>query len=291
MELLPGVLSRAALAGGAWVCWAAMVPTAYLRLFQPLEAFRPEERRRWERYIAEGGSPAGARVRYVQRITTGRLGLLSPAGPEHADVRIVDGEPFVSPWRTRLRVLAGLLSFREAKPIELADEFVPASEAKKASKELARMRRRNPDAVSFVQESPWHVPVRWFLLFRDEEKQLAERSDGGWSLRYVTLQRKATRRAQDAYPVLRRAELGPIADNLLELHEWLTQFDPRSLLELDYDGLSDLMTWDELDDDHSAREIHEAMTTLAAGEYPRAADQYQNVLGRWAEVRSREQFN
>ncbi|MEX0755194.1 MAG: hypothetical protein WD556_08810 [Actinomycetota bacterium] len=268
-----------------------MVPTGYLRLFQPLEAFRPEERRRWERYIDEGGLPASVPTRYVQRVTTGRLGVLAPASGEHADLRVVDGEWYVCPWRTRLRVLAGLLGFREAKPIELADQFVPAAEAKRASKELARMRRRNPDAVSFIHESPWHVPVRWFLLFRDEEKRLVERPEGGWHLRYATLQRRATRRAQDAYPVLRRAELGPIADNVLELHEWLTQFDPRSLLELDYDGLCDLMTWDELDDDHSAREIHEAMTTLAAGEYPRAADQYQRVLGRWAEVRSREQFN
>ncbi|MEX2274990.1 MAG: hypothetical protein WEA10_05430 [Actinomycetota bacterium] len=268
-----------------------MVPTAYLRAFQPLETFRPEERRRWEHYIEHGGRPGGVGTRYVQRVTTGRLGIIAPADGDHADIRVVDGQHYVCPWRTRLRVLAGLLSFRETKPIELADQFVPASEAKKASKELARMRRRDPDAISFIHESPWHVPVRWFLLFDDEEKRLIQRPDHGWRLTYLTHQRKAVRRAEYAYPALRQADLTPIAENVLELHEWLSQFDPRALLELDYDGLCDLMTWDELDDDRSAREIREAMNALSAGEYPRAADQYQGVLGKWAEVRSREQFN
>ena len=71
-----------------------------------------------------------------------------------------------------------------------------------------------------------------------------------------------------AVPVLRRADLGPISELILDLHQWIAGFDPGSLLELDYATLCDFMTWDELDDDHSARDIHEALEALERGEFP-----------------------
>jgi hypothetical protein len=51
------------------------------------------------------------------------------------------------------------------------------------------------------------------------------------------------------------------------------------------------MTWDELDDDRSVRELHEALEALQRYDYAPAADIYQGVLGRWAEIRSREILN
>jgi hypothetical protein len=51
------------------------------------------------------------------------------------------------------------------------------------------------------------------------------------------------------------------------------------------------MTWDELDDDHSAADLREALDALERHEYGQSADVYQGVLTRWAEVRSREIMN
>jgi hypothetical protein len=267
-----------------------MVPVAYLRVFQPLESFSPDEQQRWERYLADG-SARPMRRRWSQRVTTGKLGLLSPADGEHADIRMIEGRTYLCPWRTRLRVLAGLLSLREADVVELADQFVPQAEARRARRELARMRRRDPGAISFIHEAAWHVPVRWFILFEDEERRLLQRRDGTWRLRYRTTTGRAMRRAERFTPVLRRAELDPIADMIVELYEWMSRFDSTSLLELDYGGLTDLMSWDELDDDHSARDIQEALAGLARGEFPRSAEIYQGVIGRWAEVRGHESLN
>jgi hypothetical protein len=98
-------------------------------------------------------------------------------------------------------------------------------------------------------------------------------------------------RARHAMPPLRRADLDAVADMLAELNEWLSAFDLRALLELDYGTLSDLFSWNELEEDHSARDIQDALEALSKGEFPRSADLYQGVLGRWAEVRSREQLN
>ena len=219
------------------------------------------------------------------------LGLLSPADGEHADIRMIDGRTYLCPWRTKLRVLAGLLSLREADVVELADQFVPQAEARRARRELARMRRRDPDAISFIHEAAWHVPVRWFILFEDEERRLLQRRDGTWRLRYRT-----TTAARDAPGRAIHAGAPPSGARPDRRHDrravrWMSRFDPTSLLELDYGGLTDLMTWDELDDDHSAREIQEALAGLARGEFPRSAEIYQGVIGRWAEVRGHESLN
>jgi hypothetical protein len=268
-----------------------MVPSAYLRVFQPLDAFERQERLHWERYLVEGARSTSIRPRYVDRVTTGRLGIIAPSDGEHAEIRVIDGRTYVSPWRMRLRVLGALLSFAESQPLELSENFVTRKDAKRAAKEVVRFRRRDPGAVAFVHQSPWHVPIRWFVLFDDDDRWLGEDELGRTRLRYHTSVRRAMRRAERAVPILRRTDLGPISELILDLHQWLTVFDPGSVLELDYATLCDFMGWDELDDDRSSRELHDALDALEREEYPRSADIYQGVLTRWAEVRSREIMN
>lgn len=266
-----------------------MVPTASLKVFQPLRAFSPKERDHWERYLIEGGAAARQRPLYAQR--GDELGLLTPLEHEGADVRMVDGEYYVSPWRVRARVLHALLDLRESPVGEMAEMLVPEHEARKAARELSKMRRRDPLAVPFSQDSAWHVPIRWFLLVKDAERQILDNGLDRPSLRYVSTVSKARRRLDQAYAVVQRSELEPLLDLLRDLQGWLSVFDKHSLLELDYGSLCRFMTWDELDDDHSARDIHEAIDALALGEIGRSADLYQGLAGRWAEVRSHEALN
>lgn len=270
-------------------CSSTVVPCAELRVFQPLDAFPPEERSRWERYIVEGRHGSSRRPRYRQRATPQGLGILAQSG-EGADVRLVGGTYFVCPWRVRLRVLAGMLAFRQAAPFEGSAAFVPRDEARRAARELKRLRRREPAAISCIMQSPWHVPVRWFVLFADEERHLSEEG-GRFRLRYVSTARRAMRRAERAIPALRKTDLAPVADVIVELYEWLSMFDPKAIVELDYGGLCDVMTWDELDDDRSARDVQDAITALSSDELPRSAELYQSVVSRWAEVRGHESSN
>lgn len=268
-----------------------MVPSAYLRVFQPLDAFERDEQLHWERYLVGRSTVRALRPRYADHPTHGKLGMLVPAGGEHAEVRVIDGRTYVSPWRMKMRTLAATLAFREAQPLELWDQFVPKQEGRRAARELRRVRRRDPSAVAFCHQSTWHVPIRWFVMFRDEERTLAEDDQGRLRLRYRTTTRRAMRRAEQAVVPLRRSDLGPISDLIVDLHQWMVNFDPTSIVELDYAELCDFLTWDELDDDHSVRDIHDALEALEHEEFPRAADVYQGVLSRWAEVRSREILN
>ncbi len=270
-----------------------MFPCAYLRVFQPLEAFPRDERAHWERYIVGGGRTRPARPIYRQRPTVpqGRLGLLSSAEGDQADVRLIDGTYYVCPWRTRLRELASLLSLRESTVPEMVDAFVPEAEARRAARELARLRRRSPAAVPFMLQSPWHVPIRWFVLVAEDERRVTEQEGGGFRLVYRTMVGRARKRAEGAISALRRSELAPLADLVADLSRWLSSFDPKSVVELDYDRVSALFSWDELDNDHSAREIQEAIAALAGGDMGRSGELYQQVAGRWAEVRSHESLN
>ena len=239
-----------------------MVPSAYLRVFQPLDAFDREEQLRWERYLVSERWVPGRRQRYLDHAQDG-LGLIASADGEHAEVRVVDGRTYVSPWRMRMRVLAAALAFRETKPIELSDRFLSKKDAKRVARELHRLRRRDPLAVVFCHQSPWHVPIRWFALFTDEERRLGDDEHGRLRLRYRTTARRAMRRAGQTIPILRQSDLGPIGDLLMDLHEWIALFDPRSLVELDYGGLCDFLTWDELDDDRSVRDLGLALEALS----------------------------
>ncbi len=273
---------------------APVIPCAYLRVFRPLDSFTGEERAQWQRYIAAGGAPPIGRPAYRDEPTEKErhVGLLASLEGEHADIRHVEGVDYVCPWRTKLRILAGMISLRESGPPEMVDAFVPETEAKRAARELARLKRRNPSEAPAMLQSPWHVPVRWFVLVDDAERRLVETESGEFRLYYWTPLVTARRRVERALQILRRSELAPIVEPIRELAEWLSGFPTESVIELDYGAVSSLFTWDELDNDHSGRDIQEAIEAVARpGGIAEAAELYQTVANRWAEALNRESLN
>lgn len=271
-----------------------MIACAYLRIFRPLDTYGDQERAHWERYILSGGPPRPPRPVYREQSSNpdAHLGLLASDVGEYADVRLIDGSYFVCPWRTRLRILASILSLRETAPAEVVDAFVPEAEARRAARELARMKRREPTAVPAILQSAWHVPVRWFVLVDDDERRLVETPESGHRLYYWTPIASAMARAERGTRVLLRAGMDAVSEVVDDLHEWLTAFHPSAFVELDYADVSGCFSWDELDDDHSARDIQRAIDALDGPEgLATAGEIYQSVATRWAEARSRESLN
>jgi hypothetical protein len=272
----------------------AVIPCAYLRVFRPLDSFGEDERSQWERYIVSGGPDAPHRPVYREESFAHdrRVGLLAADEGDHADVRLVDGRYYVCPWRTKLRVLASLLSLRETAPAEMAEALVPEGQARRAARELARMKRKEPTAVSSMLQSAWHVPIRWFLLVDDDERQLVERIPDRFRLFYWTPIGLARGRVASALRLLRKSDLAPLQPPANELLEWLAAFGPDAAVELDYATVSDLFTWDELDNDHSGRDLQEAVRSLREPDgLRRALDLYQSVTARWSDARNRESLN
>jgi hypothetical protein len=76
-----------------------------------------------------------------------------------------------------------------------------------------------------------------------------------------------------------------------ELHDWLGGFDDSSVVNLDYGGLACVIPLGDLDGDHTAREVWEALAALEAGDLERSDELYTSISERWAELRGREARN
>jgi hypothetical protein len=277
---------------------------AYLRVYEPLAAFEPEERRHWEHYLRAGNIPSvagGLSMEHVAgvRAVLGRRPAVLPVVGEHAFVADVDGVTLVCPWRTRVRACEALMDFRDPLPRQLADAFVPAAAVHAAEEELEAWRVDHPDLRLHVLTSTWQVPLRWFLLVESDEREvsLGTAREGttrvtGRSLVYRTAMSRARRRTARALAVLRRTLTdSPVTAAVEDLGRWLEEFHPRSLVELDYGGLVHLLDDAELRQDESARDIAEAVAALGEGDASAAGAAYGRVLGRMKALQGVESAN
>lgn len=267
--------------------------SSYLRVYEPLATFPPEERRRWEVYLASGAAPDRARGLSEQRRVALVAAIGVPPDPQvdHAFVHRVGGQSYLCPWRLQLRSWQAIADFRSGLPPEVADAFIPLASAEIAERELTRARAVEPDLKTYNLSATWQVPLRWFVPFEGEERRL--RVDGGAStLTYLTSMANARRRVARTLAVLRRTlDEQPIADGVEELGRWLEGYHPRALLELDYGGLVRLFDQDELAADESAGDVAHAVACLAGGEVDDAIEAYERVTVRWGAARSVEVAN
>ncbi|MGK5448930.1 hypothetical protein [Streptomyces radiopugnans] len=274
------------------------VPYAsYLRVYEPLAAFPEPERSHWARYARRGSLPG------AQDELRRSLADLVPVPPvvvpvrESADAFVaeVDGVLCVCPWRTRLRGWQALAGLGDELPAPVLDAAVPPVVRREAAADYDRWRERNPDARPWIRSATWHVPVRWFVLFADEEREYGKGAGGGAGgagealvLRYRTPMVQARRRVARALKVLREElEDSPLVDGLVDVGRWLEEFHPRSMVELDYGGLVYTIPEDQLASDHSAADTAEGLAALREGDGERASAVYERLTERWRAVRHR----
>lgn len=275
-------------------------PAAYvaqLRVYEPLAAFPADEQARWSAYAASGAAPTRERGPAVERAAGVRalLGMLPVAVPdleEQAYVTQVDGVTLVCPWRTRVRAWEALGEVRSALPAVLVDALVPRAVLDRAEQDLDAWRVEHPEQRVHVRSSTWQVPVRWFVLFDAEEREVSPGAPGegagappgrrtGRALVYRTPMSRARRRTARALAVLRRsADDGAAASGVEDLARWLEEFHPRSLVELDYGGLVHLLDDEALAEDDSAGDIALALAALAEEQGEEAATAYARVTSR-----------
>ncbi|HVE98740.1 MAG TPA: hypothetical protein VNA12_06140 [Mycobacteriales bacterium] len=265
--------------------------SSYLRVYEPLAAFPPDERRRWEVYLAAGSAPDRVRGLSDQHraALVAAIGVPPDTQVEHAFVHRVDGQSFLCPWRLQVRSWQAITDFRSGLPTEVADAFIPSAAAEIAERELARARDADPDLKTYTVSATWQVPLHWFVPFEGEDRQI---SADGTALTYLTTMANARRRVARSLAILRRMlEDARVADGVEELGRWLEDYHPRSLLELDYGGLVRLFDPVELEADESAADIAHAIASLAADEPDDAMEAYQRASVRWGVVRAVEVAN
>ncbi|WP_413758284.1 hypothetical protein [Streptomyces sp. MMBL 11-3] len=283
-----------------------IVPYAsYLRVYEPLAAFPEPERDHWSRYARRPERPSYQDE--LRRSLADLLPVPPVAVPVHesgdAFVADVDGVLCVCPWRTRLRGWEALGDLGEELPALVLDAALPALVRRQATQDYERWLSRNPDARPWIRTSTWQVPLHWFVLVSDEEREYDKGGgSGGGSgaaaeedapvLRYRTPMVQARRRVARALRTLRETlDEGPLIDGLVDVGRWLEEFHPRSLVELDYGGLVHVLPAGELDGDHSAADVAGGIEALRAGDGAAAGEAYGRLVERWRSVRDRRSAN
>ncbi|QQM41884.1 hypothetical protein [Streptomyces liliifuscus] len=281
-----------------------IVPYAsYLRVYEPLAAFPEPERGHWARYARRPDRPS-----YQDELRRSLADLL-PVPPipvpvhESGDAFVadVDGVLCVCPWRTRLRGWQALGDLAEELPAPVLDAVLPAVVRRQATQDYERWLTRNPDARPWIRTSTWQVPLNWFVLVSDEEREYDKGTGSGDGpgaaedppvLRYRTPMVQARRRVARGLRTLRDTlDEGPLIDGLVDVGRWLEEFHPRSLVELDYGGLVHVLPAGELDGDHSAADVAEGIEALRTGDGPGAGEAYGRLVERWRSVRDRRSAN
>ncbi|MGW4549850.1 hypothetical protein ACWEN4_26360 [Streptomyces violaceorubidus] len=277
---------------------SVIVPyAAYLRVYEPLAAFPDEERAHWTRYARRPDRPS-----YQDELRRSLADLL-PTPPvavpvhESADAFVteVDGVVCVCPWRTRLRGWQALGDLAEDFPEPVLDALIPPVVRRQSAQDYARWLERNPDARPWIRTATWQVPINWFVLVSDAEREY-DGGDGGRAaapvLRYRTPMVQARRRVARGLRALREAvDEGPLIDGLVDVGRWLEEFHPRSLVELDYGGLVHALPAGELEADHSAADVAEGIEALRHGDGAAAGAAYGRLVERWRAVRDRRSAN
>ncbi|RST13789.1 hypothetical protein E2C00_11710 [Streptomyces sp. WAC05374] len=274
-----------------------LVPYAsYLRVYEPLAAFPEPERGHWARYARRGTAP-GAQEE-LRRSLVGLLATPPVAVPaqESADAFVaeVDGVVCVCPWRTRLRGWLALEELAGTLPPAVLDAALPPLVREQAQADYERWRERNPDARPWIRSAVWQVPVRWFALFSDDEREFVAGGGPGKApvLRYRTPMVQARRRVARALKTLRESiDEGPLTEGLVDVGRWLEEFHPRSLVELDYGGLVHALPEESLAEDRSAADVAAGMAALRAGDGEAAGAAYERLTERWRAVRDRQHAN
>ncbi|CAL9466831.1 hypothetical protein SUDANB58_02764 [Streptomyces sp. enrichment culture] len=278
---------------------SVIVPyAAYLRVYEPLAAFPEPERGHWARYARRDDLPT------CQEELRRALADLVPTPPvavpvhESGDAFVLeaDGVLCVCPWRTRLRGWQALEEAAGELPPPVLDAALPPLVRRQVAQDYERWLARNPDARPWIRTSTWQVPINWFVLVADEEREYAGGSgDTGAEppvLRYRTPMVQARRRVARALRALRSAvDDGPLIDGLVDVGRWLEEFHPRSYVELDYGGLVHALPAGELADDHSAADVAEGIEALRHGDEAAAGAAYGRLVERWRAVRDRRSAN
>lgn len=216
------------------------------------------------------------------RLQEGAYGLLAESMEE--DVLVADwkGTRFACPRFPRLRVLEGVLAFHSAYSEIGGDLIVPERVALQAAEELEKLRRSQPFARSHILTAPWHVPVRWFVIFDGSERELVHR-EGGTSIRYRTSLVQATDRVASALDTLRGVGMEDmVVDELDDLRSWLEDFPATAMVELDYGDVAGLFSDADLVFDETAADIRASLEALDMDDLKLAGDHYGRAINRWA---------
>lgn len=275
-----------------------------LRIYEPLEAFPPEQQRQ---LIADGdriGSRAAVENAELQaslgRITrsggdpfpTGRTDLVrmtrvpggrhAAPGPGQEEAANDAGRLLYCPSQLVIRAGLAANALMDGVHGPLADLLIPVSQRDKHQLRIDRINAGDDAKRVHTRASTWGIPFSWFSLFAESDRKEVVESDGHiQTVRVWTPLTEALDRAR--FAVAHLALAAPdldMLDDLTQLTEWLELFHVQSMVELDYGAVADKVYPDE-----SPMDVRLGIECLAEGDMTGAAAAYRRLASRWIPIR------
>ena len=247
-----------------------MTAAAYLRIYLPAEL---TERRPRHTVTESGRTPILVRSEF---------GVYRESPRDDAFIATYAGKRYVCPRTPKLRMLEGLIAFRNAASAPTSTMLVPDPVADRASRELDRIHRREPSLRSHILTSPFYVPLRWFGAFSPTERELVQ-TEHGLTIRYRTRLEYALERLERAVQILDESGFeDTIVEQVQDVLRWMESFPTDSLVELDYGGVASFFSDAELALDESAADVASSIDALEHDDYDKAGTHYAAAASRWA---------
>ncbi|MDI2034390.1 hypothetical protein [Paenarthrobacter nitroguajacolicus] len=271
-----------------------------LRVYEPLEAFPPEQQRQLVAESSRAGSRAAVENAELQaslgRITrsggdpfpTGRTDLVRmtrvPTGRHAAPGKDDDDAGRVLYCPSQLVIRAGLAAnaLMDGVHSPLADLLIPVSQRDKHQMRIDRINAREDAKRVHTRASTWGIPFSWFSLFAESDRKDVVEAEGRiLTVRVWTPLTEALERAR--FSVAHLALAAPdldMLDDLTQLTEWLELFHVQSMVELDYGAVADKVYPDD-----SPMDVRLGIECLAEGDMTGAAAAYRRLASRWIPIR------
>jgi len=264
-------------------------PTPYvasLRVYEPLSAFEPADRLRWQSIDVDKQSYVIEESLAIRRLI---IPESSTGRPDGVHILEIDGERFVSPWSTATRCWAALDNFKDSLPSSVIPFFITPAFEDVITTNVDLLE----DKVPHILNETWVIPPRWFLLFQPQERHRGENEHGLFTNVQTSIS-LAKSRAESAHQIVIDAfGEGPVEQDLGNLLEWLSMFHPQSRVELDYGGLAFYLDKslrengeEGLSVDSSIEDVLSSLEGLAAADGTRAGNGYQRLMSRWQRIQS-----
>lgn len=268
-----------------------MQPTPYvasLRVYEPIEVFEKTNQLLWSHSKNLFSTSREEQIRSLMRAVTNEPLNFSPDG---AHFLLHKGERYVAPWTTRSRCLAALEDFKLTLPSTLVKFFISSTFEDAISKTFEIVE----DRVPYILTSTWSIPPRWFALFSSDERISGVNEDGHFIIFRTPISRAKSRCIFTHQAVLGAFGEGAVEVEVAELLSWLEIFDGKSIVELDYGGLANLLSKQltlqgeaGLDADTSVEDVTSSIAGLASGDGALAGKGYERLVSRWRKVSTLE---
>jgi hypothetical protein len=288
---------------------------AYLRVYEPLSAFDAPSSNRL-RNVIETGPMTRSVVADHEREMWFRSQLSVPprlfpgesatggASPRTAfDVLVLNpkdvpgadpaGGPLVCPLDVMPRSAAALVGFLTTAHPSLREAAITAS-LESVRAHAARILSEQSTGAVHAVSTTWTVPLPWFVMFDAAQRRLvlatrnAKERECSWRATMADARSRVARAYELTIGTF--GEQGP-AKVLEDTAGWLEHFDDKSVVELDYGGLVQLLGDEDLTGDSSCEDVNAIVTALEAGDAEEVAERFERLRDFWGDLAIQERFN